>query len=447
LLHNRGSVVGPFLEAAREIVDLAHRAQLTEELATLLEEWMPPELTVTATAWGERAVVIVRAADRPEIGLDGSEAVAMRHVPGSDYWIHPLRVRAGEMVNFGVRSAGKPLGLGISPHAVAGFGEASHPRPLVVPGELTDRRVLISDVYDGAEVEYRIYRNHGVDPEHPAPVMVWLDGVTFVGFNDVVGARVQTVTDNLAAAGIIPPMVHVFLSPGVGGRRVVSADAYHSGYFDLRILQYDEVSDEFPRHLVQEVLPDVARSVAVRDDAYSRAIFGMSSAGTAAFKTGWFRPESFGRIYSYIPSLAAWGLRPQDGIEGAHVLPLWIRSQPRRNLRIWMSAGSFDDFDREIPSSLEYEPITDPRLQGALNLAGSNALGQFATAQALKVAGYDFAFQYGTAGHNMAQMAAELPDALAWLWRDYDPALTEQRFEPSDDELRRPPFEFAITNR
>jgi hypothetical protein len=42
-------------------------------------------------------------------------------------------------------------------------------------------------------------------------------------------------------------------------------------------------------------------------------------------------------------------------------------------------------------------------------------------ANALKTRGYDFHFRFGTAGHSEAREAMDLPEALTWLWRDYDP--------------------------
>jgi enterochelin esterase family protein len=40
-----------------------------------------------------------------------------------------------------------------------------------------------------------------------------------------------------------------------------------------------------------------------------------------------------------------------------------------------------------------------------------------------------------------------LPESLAWLWRDYDPAKTEQVYEQDPAEKDKPLYRFRIANR
>ena len=61
--------------------------------------------------------------------------------------------------------------------------------------------------------------------------------------------------------------------------------------------------------------------------------------------------------------------------------------------------------------------------------------------------GYDFHFSYGTGTHNHAQSNSEMPEALAWLWRDYDPKKTEQTYEMEPAEKAKPVFRVKIYNR
>jgi enterochelin esterase family protein len=48
----------------------------------------------------------------------------------------------------------------------------------------------------------------------------------------------------------------------------------------------------------------------------------------------------------------------------------------------------------------------------------------------LRDGGYDVRFRFGSAGHNTAQEALDLPESLTWLWRGYDPARDEDAFLP-----------------
>jgi enterochelin esterase family protein len=68
-------------------------------------------------------------------------------------------------------------------------------------------------------------------------------------------------------------------------------------------------------------------------------------------------------------------------------------------------------------------------------------------ANSLKLKGYDFHFRFGETAHNSAQAALDLPESLTWLWRDYDPARTEQVYEQDPAERDKPPFRFKIVNR
>jgi enterochelin esterase family protein len=80
-------------------------------------------------------------------------------------------------------------------------------------------------------------------------------------------------------------------------------------------------------------------------------------------------------------------------------------------------------------------------------LAGSWPLNNIQLANALKLKGYDFHFRYGIAHHNWAQMALDLPESLAWLWRGYDPDRTDEVFEQEASEQAQPLFRVAIANR
>ncbi len=61
--------------------------------------------------------------------------------------------------------------------------------------------------------------------------------------------------------------------------------------------------------------------------------------------------------------------------------------------------------------------------------------------------GYDFHLSFGHGTHNAAHGTAELPEELVWLWRDYDPAKTEQLYEMEPGEKEKPLFRVKLYNR
>jgi enterochelin esterase family protein len=65
----------------------------------------------------------------------------------------------------------------------------------------------------------------------------------------------------------------------------------------------------------------------------------------------------------------------------------------------------------------------------------------------LTLKGYDFHFRFGTGMHAIAQGALDLPESLAWLWRDYDPAKSDRTYTMEESERAKPVFRVNVTNR
>jgi len=195
----------------------------------------------------------------------------------------------------------------------------------------------------------------------------------------------------------------------------------------MRSTLYDTVSDRYVHFLRDEILADVAAKYNLRKDAYSRAIAGLSSGGICSFNAAWQMPDQFGRVISWIGSFEGIQWREDPSIpDGGQDYPDKILREPKRNIRVWLQDGSND---------LETEKY------------GSWPMANIRMANALKMKGYDFHFSFGKGTHNPGQGAAEFPEEMIWLWRDYDPSKTEQTFEQDATEKTKPPFRVAIVNR
>jgi enterochelin esterase-like enzyme len=223
--------------------------------------------------------------------------------------------------------------------------------------------------------------------------------------------RLFTVTENLVAQKLIPPMIHVMISPGTGP--------------GMRSIQYDTVSGKFGRYLQEEVLSEVEKSYQLRQDGYSRAIAGESSGAICALNTAWYYPDRFSRVHSTIGSYTALQWHPEQNLDGGNIYPFRIRREAKKNIRIWQSDG-MDDLE---------------------NQAGSWPMQAIQLANSLKMKGYDFHFRFGEATHDSAQAALDLPESLAWLWREYDPAKTGETYQIDPAERDKPMFRVRITNR
>ncbi len=133
---------------------------------------------------------------------------------------------------------------------------------------------------------------------------------------------VVPVFDNLIAKGDIPVTVGIFIEPGG-----IKAPR------DNRSFEYDTLSDQYARFLLEEILPEVEKTVRLRRDAAGRAIAGQSSGAIAAFTVAWERPSEFSKVLSGIGSFT----NIQSGKtlrEGGHNYAAMIRKAPRKPIRI-----------------------------------------------------------------------------------------------------------------
>ncbi len=359
--------------------------------------------------WGQDYLFVADSPAPVTISLDNQPAVPMARIEGSTLWMLLSKMRTGVTHSFQYYSAGKPLG---ARGDAIGYNPDSYAKPGVPRGKVSEKQTIVSKIYDGMKSDYWVYASPGVDPAVPAALMVWQDGQGLIG--DYSRSRLFTVTENLVAQKLLPPIVYVMISPGqsTDGRA-------------MRSIEYDTVSDRYPRFLMEEVLPEVEKTYKLRADGYSRAIGGESSGGICAFNAAWLMPDKFSRVHSAVGSFTSIQWHPQDKVEGGNVYPFKVRKEPKRNIRIWMSDGA-DDLE---------------------NNHGSWPMQNIQMANSLKLMEYDFHFRFGTAAHGGAQAGLDLPESLAWLWRDYDAAKTSQEFHIEPSEKEKPLFRVTISNR
>ncbi|HXI18116.1 MAG TPA: alpha/beta hydrolase-fold protein [Chloroflexota bacterium] len=263
-----------------------------------------------------------------------------------------------------IRGRGRPLEV-----------YATHPDSRVhagVPhGTLTAHEGWRSEVFPGTTRDWWVYVPAQCANGEPACVMVFQDGS---GPKDFVPA----VIDNLIASGDMPATVGVFINPGVfaGGER-------------NRSFEYDTLSDQYARFLLDKILPEVERDVRLRQDAASRAISGLSSGGICSFTVAWERPDAFSKVLSWVGSFT-------DILGGHNYAPL-VRKTPRKPVRVFLQDGKND---LNVP-------------------AGDWWLANLEMASALEFAGYDYTTVWGNGFHSPKHGRAILPDSLRWLWRGY----------------------------
>lgn len=235
-----------------------------------------------------------------------------------------------------------------------------------------------SGIYPGTVHTLQVSVPDGYSPASPAPLFLGLDGVL---------CNAPAVLDSLAAAGVIPPTVGVYLQPGVirdSSGRVVRYN---------RSNEFDATDARFATFLADEVMPAVelmatpaGEPLVLTSDPSRRTIFGLSSGGIAAFMAAWHRPDLFGRVFSGCGTFVA--------MRGGNDVQAIVRKHEPRPVKVFLQDG--------------YDDVWN-------GLFGHWYEANRMLASALEFAGYDCAFDWAEGGHSVRRAAAIFPQVLTWL--------------------------------
>ena len=232
-------------------------------------------------------------------------------------------------------------------------------------------------VFPGTQRDYQIYLPAGHDASKPAAFMVFQDGVIY---------QAPVVFDNLIAKKDIPPLVGIFIKPGI----VPAANDNALPRFN-RSYEYDSITPTYSQFLIDEFLPaiEAKHGLKLSNDPNHAAISGNSSGGICAFMVAWHRPDRFRRVFT--------GVGTYVGIHGADQLPVLVRKFEPKPLRVFLQSGSGDN-----------------------NLyCGDWWMANQMMERSLTWAGYDVNHAWGEGGHNQKHASQIFPDVLRWLWRDW----------------------------
>ena len=239
-----------------------------------------------------------------------------------------------------------------------------------------------SNVFAKTERDCWTYVPAQYDKEKPAALMVYQDGGGYV--NETGGYRVPVVFDNLIAKKKMPVTIAVFINPGTFPPEKEGAKGQSN-----RSFEYDTLSDQYARFLVEEIVPEVAKSYNLSKDPKDRAIGGASSGGICSFTVAWERPDQFTKVLSHVGSFT--------NIRGGHNYEALIRkTKPAKPLKVFLQDGS-NDLDND---------------------AGNWPLANQQMASSLKYMKYDYKFVYGEGKHSGVHGGAILPESMEWLWSD-----------------------------
>ncbi len=272
----------------------------------------------------------------------------------------------------------------------------SLPHDGVPKGTVTKFVLPPGKYYPGTPHNCAAYVPAEYDAAKPTPFMIFLDGSQALGEP----MRTPTVLDNLIAKHDLPPMIAIFVDPGV---LPAVSDTDQNRY--NRIYEYDSLTPRFSEFLLNELIPAVQKNYNLSQNPDDRGLSGVSTGAVGAFMAAWNRPDQFHRVLSLIGTYVS--------MKGADELPGLIRKTEPKPIRIFMQDGSHDHITAAEPYGTHF--------------SGSWPVANQTMYEALEFAGYDVKIEMGTGGHDLDQGGAILPDALRWLWRGYPAPIVEQQ--------------------
>lgn len=317
----------------------------------------------------------------PPADADGNFIIGPTHHPAPEMAVR-TNVPQGTVYHFTMSSADSRIYPGIA-RTPGSFGSAdpSDPTRMIVtsshPAPYT-RRVAV-------------YVPSQYVPGAVAPFIVGADGPDGMLF---------TALDNLIAGHKVPVMVAISIGNGGG-------DAQGSE----RGLEYDTMSGRYAEFVEQEVLPLVESKchVTLTKDPDGRATMGGSSGGSCALSMAWYHTDLYHRVLTYSGTYVNQQWPHNDETpHGAweyheHLIP----DSPVKPIRIWMEVGDRDLFNPNVMRDNMHDwVVANERM-----------------AQALAARGYHYQFVFArNAGHTDRGVKQQtLPEALEWLWKDYQP--------------------------
>lgn len=256
----------------------------------------------------------------------------------------------------------------------------SDKRPGVPAGKITEHSIHSSSL--SQDREFAVYTPAGYSSRQRYPLVLVLDGESYGGDadEDPAAAAVPTpiILDNLVAEKKIPPVVALFLVSGPTRDADFSCNPKMSSFLKTELMRW--ARDHYS-------IAQGGRNVVVT---------GSSRTGLGALYTCWHDPETFGNALSL--SGAFWwdpvisNKRPAFVFYEGGWLTREILKAPKRNVRVFMTAGEFE------------------ALPAAEILSESRRLRDVLTAK-----GYDLDYREFMGGHNYLCWRGLMADGLISL--------------------------------
>ena len=317
----------------------------------------------------------------PAVNVEGNFVIGPTHDRAAET-MSQTNVPQGTIFNFTISSADSKMYPGIARDAgTSGTPNANEPAKLIVTTSHPapyKRKIAV-------------YVPKQYVPGSVVPFIVGADGPDAMLFSTL---------DNLINEKRVPVMVAISIGNGSG-------DAQGSE----RGLEYDTMSGRYADFVETEILPLVEKQCAVKlsQDPDARATMGGSSGGSCALIMAWYHPERWHRVLTYSGTYVnqQWPWNPETPHGAWEFHEHLIATNAVKPIRLWMEVGDRDLLNPNAMRDNFHDWV----------LANENM------AKVLADKGYHYQFVFArNAGHTDGAVKRQtLPEALTWLWADYQP--------------------------
>ncbi|HTB85395.1 MAG TPA: alpha/beta hydrolase-fold protein [Candidatus Sulfotelmatobacter sp.] len=321
----------------------------------------------------------------PPVDADGNFILGPTHPPAPEVLTNSS-VPTGTIYNFTMRSADSKIFPGI----------ARDPGTFGKPDPANPAKLVVTTSHPAPYTRHvAVYIPANYKPGDVLPFIVGADGPDKLLF---------TALDSLIAEKKVPAIAAVSIGNGSG-------DAQGSE----RGLEYDTMSGRYAEFVETEVLPLVEKNCGVKlsRDPDARATTGGSSGGSCALVMAWYHPELYHRVLTYSGTFVnqQWPSNPAMPHGAWEFHEQLIPETPAKPIRLWLEVGDRDLFNPNAMRDNMHDWV----------LANENM------ARVLAAKDYHYQFLFArNAGHvDRTVRQQTLPEALEWLWKDYQPAMAK----------------------
>jgi enterochelin esterase family protein len=358
-------------------------AQVTNQISpAATRSGRPPPPTRDPHTAGYVAAKDLADGENAPADADGNFILGPTHKPAPEMIVN-TNVSQGTIYNFTMSSADSNFFPGI----------ARDPNTFGTPDTNNPARLRVVSSHSAPYTrKISVYVPANYKSGEVAPFIVGADGPDKFLF---------TALDNLIAEKKVPALIAISIGNGGG-------DAQGSE----RGLEYDTMSGKYAEFVEQEVLPLVEKKcgVMLTKNPDARATMGGSSGGSCALIMAWYHPELYHRVLTYSGTYVNQQWPHSDATpHGAwefheHLIP----ENPAKPIRLWLEVGDRDNFNPNAMRDGMHDWV----------VANENM------AKVLAAKNYHYQFIFArNAGHtDRAVKQQTLPEALEWLWQDYQPA-------------------------